>query len=360
MKTVFPKSFGAGIGLLVFSVWSVAAELPTLRILNWSEYIDVDPNTDEALPIAQRSPTLREFQKLFNCKIEYSEFETDKEALRLLAQTPGYYDIIIIDGDSAEGLIGADLAFAPKTERIPNYKYIDPVLLKTFGGGGVPYLYGSTGILYRKDKYPQGIRSWNQFYDPAKPYPVSVFAEPRSAFAQALVAMGADPVNPSEQDIRAAAKFLKASVDSERIRLVTSDIELIQESVLNGDVGAAVIYSGDALTVLDEHENVGFALPDEGFEIFLDCMLLAKGSSNPDLAYSFINHVLSPEVHARLARELFYACPNERSLEILETTAPDQLSNPAIYPKAEQRSRGYPLVLEDALVDRLGKILFKM
>ncbi|MEM9025483.1 MAG: extracellular solute-binding protein, partial [Verrucomicrobiota bacterium] len=242
----------------------------------------------------------------------------------------------------------------------PNFKYIDPVLVNTLESDGIPYLYGSTGIIYRKDLYPNGIHSWKQFFDPKNPHQVSVLAEPKSAFSQALVALGADPVAPTEHEIRSAAKFLKHSTDADHIRFVTSDIELIQESILNGELGAAVIYSGDALSVIEENTHVAFVHPEEGFEIFMDCLLTVNGGSNPGLAHAFINYVLSPEIHARLAKELFYASPNSASLKLLETTAPEQLNNPAIYPSKALRAKGYPLKLNHSLVDRLGKILFNL
>lgn len=359
MKIVLVRLLFLGSILCLTGLFAYA-ELPTLRILNWSEYIDVDADADGGLPLSERSPTLREFQEAFNCKIEYTEFETDTEAMRLLAQTPGFYDLIIIDGDSAEGLLAAELASSPDVTHIPNIRNIDPTLIDIFGGAGVPYLYGSTGIVYRKDFYPEGISSWKQFFAPDNAHHISILAEPRSVFAQALVALGSDPSAPSDQEVRAAAKFLKASVDTDRVKLVTSDIELIRNSIVSGEVGAAVIYSGDALSVLEEHPNVGFALPKEGFEIFLDCILTVNGSSNPELAYAFINYVLTPEVHARLAKDLFYASPNTESLQVLETTAPEQLSNPAIYPSKEQKAKGYPLKLNHPLVERFGKILFSL
>lgn len=338
------------------------ANLPILRILNWSEYIDMDAELDPGLPIAQQSPTLRSFAKKYGCEVEYSEFETSEEAMRLLGQTPGHYDVVIIDGANAEQLLRAGIAMRPDVSKIPNFKHIDPALLEAFGGddlAGVPYLYGSTGILYRKDFYPEGMASWHSFFDPKNPHPVTVLAEARSMFAQALVAHGLDPVNPTEHDIRTVAKYLRNSTEAGRIQLRTSDIDLIQRSVINGDIGAAVIYSGDALSVCEENSNIGFALPEEGFEIYMDCFMFVEGSSKKDLAHAFINYILEPGVHARLSQELLYASPNLSSLEILKSEAPELLSNAAVYPPTVQLSKGYPLKLDDPLIDRFAKILFK-
>jgi len=61
-----------------------SSELPVLRILNWSDYIEIDEEADASLPIVARSPILREFAARHGCEIDYHEFEdsTEVRALR--------------------------------------------------------------------------------------------------------------------------------------------------------------------------------------------------------------------------------------------------------------------------------------
>ena len=263
--------FAAALCLCSFLPWQhlLAQDRPVLRILNWSEYIDIDPSIDASKPIVERSPTLRAFSEAFDCKIQYNEFETTDEAMRLLAQTPGYYDIIIIDDFASNQLVAADIVRSPDPELMPNYKHIDPVLKSAFSLGGdlagTPYLYGTTGILYRKDFYPEGLGDWKAFFAPTNPHKVSIFADPKSAFFHALLAIDDKPIDPTDSQIREAAKFIQPAAKAGRIAMTTSDIEEIQKSVSSGEIGAAVIYSGDALTAIEEDPNLAFVLPSEGF-----------------------------------------------------------------------------------------------
>ncbi|MEM9026701.1 MAG: hypothetical protein AAGB06_07170, partial [Verrucomicrobiota bacterium] len=120
MSYIKTKTLIIGSLTAFFLGLTLSAEVPTLRILNWSEYIDFDLDDRSQSTLAERSPTLRGFQEAFQCRIEYTEFETETEAMRLLTQTPGYYDLIIIDSSSAENLIDAQLASAPDPNQIPH------------------------------------------------------------------------------------------------------------------------------------------------------------------------------------------------------------------------------------------------
>lgn len=252
----------------MFGPVSWAADRPVLRVLNWSEYIDIDidPDADPELPIAERSPTLIAFGEAHNCEVQYNEFETSEEAMRSLSQTPGYYDVVIIDDFAAEQLVGAGLAKTPDADKVRNLKHLNHAMLQAFDSGdgvvGVPYLYGTTGLLYRKDFYPESIPSWRAFFDPEGGHPVSVFADHKSTFTQALLAQGLNPIAPTDEEIRKAAKFLQGVVQRNHIAAHSPDIEFIQSSVSEGKVGAAVIYSGDALTAMEADPNLGFVLPE--------------------------------------------------------------------------------------------------
>jgi spermidine/putrescine transport system substrate-binding protein len=61
-------------------------------------------------------------------------------------------------------------------------------------------------------------------------------------------------------------------------------------------------------------------------------MAIPQGAPNPDNAHAFINFILEPEVHAAIAEEIQYACPNGPAKALLPEA---DLSNPAIYPPEE-------------------------
>ena len=72
-------------------------------------------------------------------------------------------------------------------------------------------------------------------------------------------------------------------------------------------------------------------------------MLIVNGTEKSELAHAFINFVLEPENHARLAQDLLYACPNKTSIDILAETAPEQLANRQPFtPLKSSSEKGYP------------------
>ena len=126
--------------------------------------------------IAERSPTLLAFAEKFGCKVQYSELETSDEAMRTLSQTRDYFDIVIIDYFAVDQLVRGKVVKTPDAAKLPNRKHLNHSMLKAFDSGEgviVPYLYGTTSLLYRKDFYPDGIPSWNAFFNTQSEHRVS-------------------------------------------------------------------------------------------------------------------------------------------------------------------------------------------
>ena len=100
------------------------------------------------------------------------------------------------------------------------------------------------------------------------------------------------------------------------------------------DTDAAQVIVGDEEEGMEPRDDIGFALPKEGFTIAFDEMVVAKDSRRKDLAYAFINYIYSGEV---AAVNMDYLCgpnPVKPGIDLLEedyrnliVLSPDKLSN---------------------------------
>ncbi|MFQ3585242.1 MAG: extracellular solute-binding protein, partial [Cyanobacteriota bacterium] len=82
----------------------------------------------------------------------------------------------------------------------------------------------------------------------------------------------------------------------------------------------------------EETPEIGYFVPQEGANIWLDTLAIPARAPNPELANRFINFILEPEIGAQLSNYNRFATPNAAALPMIE---PEDLENPAIYPDEE-------------------------
>lgn len=66
----------------------------------------------------------------------------------------------------------------------------------------------------------------------------------------------------------------------------------VKDKMIQGEAAMAVIYSGDAVTIMDPEEgnaDLKYVIPKEGTNLWFDNMCVLKGTKHKDLAEKFIN-----------------------------------------------------------------------
>ncbi|VDY65143.1 Putrescine-binding periplasmic protein precursor [Shimwellia blattae] len=130
--------------LMASSAVAVADEQNTLHIYNWSDYMGKD--------------TLKNFTRQTGIKVVYDVFDSN-EVLegKLMAGSTGY-DLVVPSSNFLERQSQAGI-FAPLDKsKLPNYKNLDPELLKLAAQNdhdnkyAIPYMLVTTGIGYNVDK----------------------------------------------------------------------------------------------------------------------------------------------------------------------------------------------------------------
>lgn len=335
--------FTALIAVCLFESDVLAEEsVPVLRVLNWSEYIALDQDLDDGRAIEERSFALREFAKEFNCKVEYFEYEATDEAVSRLDKTKGFYDVIVATAGEIDRMVSGNYLFPVNRKLVPNYRYIsvfydDFESQRELWNYAMPHLYGTTGIAYRTDLCPGEFDSLAQFFDPVH-FPDqkrAIMNDSQVMFGLANIYQGNDPNENRRHHHNAASKVLLKMKSSNILDVISTNVELLGEKLVSGEIAMAVMYSGDALALAEVYDNIEYVIPKEGAEYYIDSLAISSASENKDLAHSFINFMLRPEVNARESMSLMYPTFNLAALSIVEAKAPEQLSNESIYPLPE-------------------------
>ncbi len=276
-----------------------------LHIYTWSDYIAPDVQSG--------------FEKALGVKIVIDTFESNEAMYAKLKAGGTGYDIIMPSSYQValmakEGMIDKiDHAKCPNVKA--NFdKAFAPQLIDSTFEYNVPYAVTYTGFMYAKGKVPEGadVCSWKILENPAFKGRVTLLDDMREVIGAGLMSLGysINSTNPAEIEA-AVGEVLKWKSNSRKF-----DAESYKTEVAAGSTWIGQGYSTDATQVIvgdeeagmDPRDDIGFALPKEGYTIAFDEMVVAKDARRKDLAYAFINYIYDGEV---AAANMDYLCgPN--------------------------------------------------
>ena len=271
-----------------------------LNILNWGEYID---------------PELIElFEQETGVKINYIELTSNEEMLIKLRSSDFPSDYII------EQMIREDMLQPLDYSKIPNAKNIDPKMIEitnVFDPGNkysLPYMWGTVGILYNTDMVTEPVNSWGILWDEKYAGQVWMYDSVRDSLGITLKYLGYEMNTRSEEEVAAARDKL---IEQAPIRKGwgTDDLRSTME---NGKAAMCVIYSGDAFCSIDACENLAYAVPDEGSNVWFDNVIIPKTAKNLEAAHAFINFLNDGNIAARNTEYIFYSTPNKAAMDRLD------------------------------------------
>lgn len=316
----FLKSTGAAAVVMSFS-GNAAQAAGNLNVYNWDTYIG--------------ETTLETFSEANDVKVQYDLFANNEELFaKFGAGNPGY-DVIFPSDYMVEAMIASDMLEVIDHSKIPNMKHIDPnpnFSDPSFNPGlkfGVPYMWGTMGVGYRKSKVEGVPDSWGDILDSDK-YAgrIALLQDQRAMIGFSLKYLGFAMNSTNPDEIAKARDLLIANKKNFKTFAPDSG----QDLLLSGEVDLAVEWNGDIVQVMEEDDDIAYVVPKEGGMVWMDNICIPTGAPNPDNAHAFINHIHDPGVNAEIANTIHYPTAN---LSAQKLVLPEDLENPAIYPPPE-------------------------
>lgn len=111
----------------------------------------------------------------------------------------------------------------------------------------------------------------------------------------------------------------------------------VREQLVSGDVLMAQLWATTAQIGIDARPSLAYVYPSEGYALYADCAVVLAESRRRELAHTFINYLLRPDVSARIAVTMRTATPNAGARRRL----PESIrNNPTLYPPPATLARG--------------------
>lgn len=347
---------GVVAGLVMAASVTASAEEKTLHIYNWSDYIA--PNT------------VPDFQKETGIKVVYDVFDSN-EVLegKLMAGSTGF-DLVVPSASFLERQLSAGVFQPLDKSKLPNYKNLDPDLLKMVAQHdpgnkyAIPYLWATTGIGYNVDKVKAvlgkdaPVDSWDLVLKPEnleklKSCGVSFLDAPAEIYATVLNYLHLDPNSTKASDYTGAPNDLLLKLRP-NIRYFHSSQYI--NDLANGDICVAIGWAGDVMQASNRAKeakngvNVAYSIPKEGALAFFDVFAIPKDAKNLDEAYQFLNYLMEPKVIAQVSNTVYYASGNKAATPLVNE---EVRNNPGIYPPADVQAKLFSLKVQDPKIDRV-------
>ncbi len=335
------------IGGALYFLKGEEEQTPTLKILNYSEYMDPE--------------VLTSFEQEYGVKIIYDEYEAAEEAWAKLKAGGGDYDVMII-AHSYVGLAKQMGLLLPLDhDKIPNLVNLDPTIASHPADPNqeyaVPYMWGTTGIAYVSTCVDNPPDTWSTFYNASYLSNYSGKASLLSEFSEVvmttMLSLGYDPSKPENWNENVLTQVETKLSEIKSYLVGFYGASQYMPALQSEQVCLAQAWSGDVLVVQEENPNVQFINPKDGALFWVDYIVVPKNSAHPDLAYAFINYLLRPEVAAKNVKYVWYASAVKKDLLVQyaeETNDSELLSileNPLVYPPSDTNLVPSPVLTEE-------------
>jgi spermidine/putrescine transport system substrate-binding protein len=311
-----------GGAAVVLSVAGAGGALAAdLVISNWDGYMAKD--------IAES------FKAATGLEIEVVNHATNEEIMgKLMASQGKGYDVAFVSSPFAEILNKQGMLEPIDKAAVGNLANLYPEAAGLAYDPGnafsVPYTWGTTGLCYRSDLVKGTPDSWMNLLKPTADITgkTTMLATDRWLMAAGLKALGysANEADPAKVD---EAKTLL--IEAKKTLLAYDDTTFYSKLV-SGEASLVHAWDGWCNYGIAENKDIKFVVPKEGSDLWVDTIVVMKGSEHKDAAMKFLNFILDAKNHAWAAENILYKVPNKAAMELLDPKLIEQYPNMGVTP----------------------------
>ena len=296
----------------------------SLTLLTWPDYISPQ--------------TLKQFEDEFEAQVELEIVPSAVELIERQQTEPASIDVLVAPDYAVRELGTQGRLLRLDRSQLPNLEHLDSRFYLGRAHDPESHVsvikdWGTTGFMYRTDMIYEMPESWADFWRLAEKMSgrATVLDSPGEVIGAALKMRGhsynaasSEQLAEARQDLLALKPHLLAFETNYRPLLAS------------GKACLSLGWNGDAASLIAQGSPIRYVLPREGSQIWEDDWAIAADAPNPDLAHTFINFLLRPEVSAQEARYTRYATGNHSARALLEE---ELINDPSTYPSPERLAK---------------------
>ena len=286
-----------------------AEEKTKLYVVNWKDY-----GSDDEEFIAA-------FEEAYNCEVVNTYMSSEEELLtKLRTSKPGEIDVCLPNCSILPAAIEEGLLTEIDTTKLENFGGMFErfkTQKECIGEDGklyaVPFVWGSTAIAYNTDVFAEAPTSIKVLFDEKYAGKIAYRDDYNDAVMTAAIALGQDPNNPDLEAVK--AKLLEQKPLNKTYWKTGDEFSKL---FAGKQVDVGLMWSGQSAWMKQEGEPIGFVVPEDGAIGWVDNWGIATGSENQDLAYAFIDWMISKDFQYNWAVNGGPAPVNQEAAEAID------------------------------------------
>lgn len=300
----------------------VEAYRGSLDVYNWPYYM-VDS-------------LLVEFERECSCKVNYREFPSNEVLLTAVENKSGGWDVAFPSDYMVSMMARKGLLVPIQKDLLANTGNLSSSFLdREFDPGNrysLPYIWGATGIGYRKSRVESVPEDYDVLWDPRYEGKIGMLDDMRFTMAGVLAWKGLS-VNTSDVDDLAAVEVL---LKQQKPLVKAYNSENYVDLLANEEVWLFYGYSGDIIQAIPDNPDIGFVIPESGGVVYIDNMVIPNTADELALAHEFMDFLMREDVAATIINERRFAMPNVAAEALVRA---EIRNNPGVYPPADIMER---------------------
>lgn len=263
------------------------------------------------------SPELiAEFEKKYNCKVNYDVFANNEELLAKIQAGGAQYDLIQPSDYMVATMIKLGLLEELNKDKMPNVKVRNTLFKKPpydpDGKYSAVYTWGITGIVYNTKYVKSAPTSWADLWKPEYKGRTILLNDSREVIGVGLKKNGFSNSSKNPSEIKIAVDDVKKLAPN----ILAFDTDTVKQKFIAEEAWIGTIWSGDAIFANRDNKNLAFVIPKENATIWADNLAIPKGAKNKELAEAFINFVFDKEQSIKNYEAIGYINPDKDALNM--------------------------------------------
>jgi putative spermidine/putrescine transport system substrate-binding protein len=290
-----------------------------VNIIAWAGYIERGDTVPEF-------DWVTSYEEDTGCQVNVKVAGTSDEMVALMQEGAGQFDLVTASGDASMRLIQGGTVQPVNLDLIPSYDTVDERLqdapwhtVDTDGDGtaehyGTPYEWGSNVLMYNSDVFgDETPTSWSTVFEEQtlpdgrsnegriQAYDGAIYIADAALYLKAHnPELGIDdPYALTREQFDAALELLRQQ--RELIGRYWHDAFVQIDDFTNEEAVASSSWPFQVNIMVGDGQPIASVVPEEGATGWADTTMMHSEAPNPNCAYMWLEHSLSPQVQGDLA-----------------------------------------------------------